>query len=90
MSTLTELAILKKPTIIIPIPDSHQVENAIEFGRNNAAVVLDQTKLNKSKLVSTVKSLLSDKPQLENLSRNIGKILPENAAQKMIDIIFGK
>ena len=88
MSTLSELAALKKPTIIIPIPNSHQVDNAVEFEKNNAAVVLEQNNLDASRLAQAVKSILSDSAQLQNLSRNIGKILPPDAAQQILKIIL--
>lgn len=43
LGTLTELSFLSKPTIIMPLPHSHQVDNAAYFQKNEAAIVLSQT-----------------------------------------------
>jgi len=45
MSTLTELAYFKKPTIIIPMSDTHQETNAEYFAKNNAGIYLKQKEL---------------------------------------------
>jgi UDP-N-acetylglucosamine--N-acetylmuramyl-(pentapeptide) pyrophosphoryl-undecaprenol N-acetylglucosamine transferase len=88
MSTLTELSILKKPTVIIPIPKSHQEANAIEFSKNNAAVLLSETDLTLQKFYRVIYNLISDKPALDNLSRNIGKLMPQDAASKIVEMIL--
>ena len=42
LGVLTELAALEKPAILIPIPHSHQEDNANLFASRSAAVVLSQ------------------------------------------------
>ena len=42
MGVLTELAVLAKPAIIIPIPQSHQEANALYFAKNKAIILLNQ------------------------------------------------
>ena len=88
MGTLTEVAALGKPTVIIPIPGSHQEENAVEFFKNNAAILVQEKNLNKDGFTHSIKELLSDKPQLDNLSRNIKQVLPLDAAQKIVKMII--
>lgn len=87
MSTLSELCELKKSIIIIPIPQSHQAENALYFAKNNAAIVLDQ-KSTPQDFVDTIRKLLNDPALAMTLRRNIGKILLPQAAQRFIDIIY--
>ena len=88
MSVLTEIAALQRPAIIIPIPHSHQEDNAVEFFRNNAAAVLQQEKLTPDIFFQAIKKLLADKVERDNLSRNVGKMLPTDAAEKIIKLII--
>ncbi len=88
MSVLSELALLQKPTVIIPIAGSHQQENANEFFKNNAAVVLQEENLSPQDFSSAIKQLLFDKDELASLSRNIAQIMPAGAAQKISQMIL--
>jgi UDP-N-acetylglucosamine--N-acetylmuramyl-(pentapeptide) pyrophosphoryl-undecaprenol N-acetylglucosamine transferase len=87
LSTLSELAVLGKPTILIPLP-GHQEDNAAYFRRNNAAVVLSQKDLISEDLVGVIKTLINNKTELETLGRNIKKIMPPDAAEKMAKVIL--
>jgi UDP-N-acetylglucosamine--N-acetylmuramyl-(pentapeptide) pyrophosphoryl-undecaprenol N-acetylglucosamine transferase len=88
MGTLTELAVLGKPTILIPIPKSHQEDNAWYFKKRNAVYILDQAQLTPENFVAAVQELINNKVELENLSRNIKELMPPDAAQKIIEEIF--
>ncbi|MGC9049146.1 MAG: UDP-N-acetylglucosamine--N-acetylmuramyl-(pentapeptide) pyrophosphoryl-undecaprenol N-acetylglucosamine transferase, partial [Patescibacteria group bacterium] len=92
MNVLTELAVLGKPTIIIPIPDSHQEANARYFQDKNAAVVLNQKELTNEKFINEIKELINDQGKKNQLSENIKKIVPNNATEKMVKeiLIFSK
>lgn len=85
--TLTELSILGKPTIIVPIPQSHQEANAKYFADALAAVVLDQTTLLPQTLVEMARGLLSNQAKREFLSVNIKKLANPEAAKEMIKLI---
>lgn len=87
MGVLTELSYLAKPTIIIPMPDSHQEANAEVFKKNEAAVILNQDKLISKKFVLEIKSLLQDGDKLEVLGKNIKEIIPKDAAEKIVEEI---
>jgi len=88
LSTLTELAALGKPAIIIPMSGSHQEDNAVEFFRNNAVIILEEKKLSAQNFSQAIKELLFDQAELANLSRNIAKLMPAEAAQKILDMIL--
>ncbi|MEA1963288.1 MAG: UDP-N-acetylglucosamine--N-acetylmuramyl-(pentapeptide) pyrophosphoryl-undecaprenol N-acetylglucosamine transferase, partial [Patescibacteria group bacterium] len=60
MGTLTELSYAAKPTILIPMPDSHQEENAEIFFKEEAAIVLSQKELDGGILLSNIKKILKD------------------------------
>lgn len=61
MSTLSELAVLSKPVIIIPIPASHQEQNTKKMIQGKAAVVLSQTGLSPQIFSHEIISLLNNK-----------------------------
>lgn len=88
INVLAELAVLGKPTIVIPIPDSHQEANAQYFQEKNAALVLSQKKLTSEKLVNEIKKLINNKEKQNQLSENIKKIVLRDAAEKITSEII--
>ncbi|MFA6428296.1 MAG: undecaprenyldiphospho-muramoylpentapeptide beta-N-acetylglucosaminyltransferase [Candidatus Buchananbacteria bacterium] len=87
LGTMTELSVLGKPTILIPIADSHQEDNALYYQKHNAALVIMQQFLTDQLLVKLVKELLRDPAALQNYSRNIKKMISPLAGQKIAKII---
>ncbi len=88
MNVLTELAVLGKPIIIIPIPDSHQEANAWYFQEKNAVIVLDPKNLTAKKFLETIKKLIENSAKRKSLSENIRKIIPIDAEKKIVEEIF--
>jgi UDP-N-acetylglucosamine--N-acetylmuramyl-(pentapeptide) pyrophosphoryl-undecaprenol N-acetylglucosamine transferase len=88
LSALTELAALNKPVLLIPIPASHQEDNAAVFARARAAVVLRQADLTPEKLVAEVRRALSDSVLRVELKNNIGKVIKRGAAAALAGIIW--
>lgn len=88
MSALTEIAALRKPALVIPIPNSHQEDNAVEFFRNNAIMMLQEKNLNPSALAGAIDKLLTDKVGRENLARNLEKLMPADPVQRIIKMIL--
>ena len=87
LGTLTELSYLGKPSIIIPMPDSHQEENAKIFKEKEAAIVLNQKKLTPEILTDNIKKLLDDDVLRSMLRNNIQKVMKRGANEKIINII---
>ncbi|MDA2921883.1 undecaprenyldiphospho-muramoylpentapeptide beta-N-acetylglucosaminyltransferase [Patescibacteria group bacterium AH-259-L07] len=88
MGVLTELAVLGKPTIIVPIPDSHQENNASYFSENKAALVLDQKTVTPKILFNTIQSLLSSDEKRAVLSLNILKLGNPDAAKNIAEMVL--
>jgi len=88
MGVLTELMALAKPSILIPIADSHQEANAKYLADHKAAVVLYQKYLTNDLFLKTIKSLISDHNRLAQLSQNIQKLGSLEAKQKIVDEIL--
>jgi UDP-N-acetylglucosamine--N-acetylmuramyl-(pentapeptide) pyrophosphoryl-undecaprenol N-acetylglucosamine transferase len=88
LGALTELASLAKPVILIPIPNSHQEENAAVFEERDACLLLNQNSLNSEILFTEVKKILADDKLRGRLSNNISKIMKPDAARNIAAIIF--
>lgn len=89
LGVLTELSYLGKASILIPMPDSHQEDNARFFAEKEAAIVLDQNKLTGEILVDSIRSLLADKELRDKLRNNIRQAIRRGANEKMVKIIEG-
>ncbi len=89
-NTVAELAVLEKPTVLIPNYEmaGHQVENARALSRAGAARVLNGENLTGEKLAGEVKRLLSDDEEMERLSRGIAKYAKPDAAQELAGLIL--
>lgn len=87
MGVLTELSQLAKPSILIPIPNSHQEDNAKIFKDSEAAVVLNQKELDSEKLVAKTKELINNKELQNKLSNNINRIIKNFSGEEIRNII---
>ncbi len=70
--TISELCALGKPAILIPSPNvtnDHQTYNARAMEESGAAVLLPETELSGEVLAGQIKTLLSNRGHLENMSR---------------------
>jgi UDP-N-acetylglucosamine--N-acetylmuramyl-(pentapeptide) pyrophosphoryl-undecaprenol N-acetylglucosamine transferase len=83
MGTLTELATLGKPALVVPLPDSHQAANAQAFARAGAIEVAQQSALTPERLAQRALSLLEDEPRREQLARGLAHSMPRDAAQRI-------
>jgi UDP-N-acetylglucosamine--N-acetylmuramyl-(pentapeptide) pyrophosphoryl-undecaprenol N-acetylglucosamine transferase len=87
IGTLSELANLSKPAIIIPMPNSHQEKNAAMLLEKNAAIVLKQKNLTGDSFVAAIKFLLDNQAERKNLGNNIEKLFKEGANEEIKNII---
>ncbi|HOZ53539.1 MAG TPA: glycosyltransferase [bacterium] len=86
LATLTELSFLAKPSLLIPMPNSHQEFNAAEFLNKRAAVVLSEKNLTPDFFIKEVKDVLMNDDLKKELSKNISQVI-KNGNQEMIAII---
>ncbi len=87
LGSLTELSFLGKPSILIPLPGTHQEDNAQEFKNHEAALVLDQRKLSGEEFKNSIKSLVEDESRRRELSQNIQGVVKPGAEREMLSII---
>lgn len=86
LSTLSELSVLGKVAIVVPMPESHQLYNASMLADAHAAVVLNQSGLSSEQMLLTIRKLLYDANWQAELKENISKLMPKNAAQRIAEI----
>ncbi len=82
LGALTEMALLAKPAVLLPIPTSQQEDNAAYFQERGAAISLNQAELNPTKLAAVLQALWQDQEYRYNLSDNIKILMPTDAAEK--------
>ena len=86
ISTLSELSYLKKVCLLVPMPQTHQEDNAFYYSDKGAAMVLRQDQL-KNKGISRVEKLLTDSGLRENLIENIGQITKADARERFFSLL---
>lgn len=85
LSTLAELAALGKPSILIPMPRSHQNANAALFSAAKAAEVLQEEGLAAGQLAEAVLALLGDRGRLATMGEQARALMPLQAEVKIAD-----
>lgn len=88
--TVSEIAALGKPSILIPSPNvvrNHQEQNAREFERAGGAVVITEPELTGEGLYKEISDMAADSIALERMSRNVKKLAKVDALDKIYDIL---
>ena len=89
--TLSELAVCRKPSILIPSPyvaENHQYHNAMTLKNVGAAEVIEEKELNGEKLISTVETLLNDDNKLKEMSKNAEKVAIDDANERIYKVLM--
>ncbi len=84
--SIFEIAALKKPCILVPLPGAaqdHQVKNAYTYIKNNAGVVIAEKNLTPHFFLGELNNLFSYPERLKEMSRQAG-IFSRPAAAKVI------
>lgn len=87
LSTLTELAALGKPSLLIPMPHSHQGANAMAFADGGAALVFQEEGLTPKRLAEEIRALLQDERRLAELGERARSLMPAGAEARIADVI---
>lgn len=90
-STLAEISVLGKPSILIPLSTSaneHQQANAKIYEKKSAAVVVSEKGLTSDNLKDIIDRLMEDKKMLEEISKNTKELSQPNAAEAITEEIL--
>lgn len=89
-STLSEIASLNVPSILIPSPyvtENHQYKNAMDLVSKDAAMILEEKDLKGDVLLRMVEKVLDDKLFTNNMKKNLKAFEVRNSASKIYDEI---
>ncbi|MCL2773153.1 MAG: undecaprenyldiphospho-muramoylpentapeptide beta-N-acetylglucosaminyltransferase [Oscillospiraceae bacterium] len=89
--TLTELAVLRKPAILIPSPnvaENHQFKNAEVLENHSAAILIEEKDLTAEVLIEKVEELFKDPFKLTNMAQNISKFASPDTLDNIYNIIM--
>jgi UDP-N-acetylglucosamine--N-acetylmuramyl-(pentapeptide) pyrophosphoryl-undecaprenol N-acetylglucosamine transferase len=87
IGTLTELAALKKAAVVIPMPDTHQENNAAALAINSAAIVLNQRALTDQSFLTAVDDLADNEPRRRDLGARLSVWNKPGAANALADLV---
>jgi UDP-N-acetylglucosamine--N-acetylmuramyl-(pentapeptide) pyrophosphoryl-undecaprenol N-acetylglucosamine transferase len=91
-TTVAELAVCKKASVLVPFPaatDDHQAINARALVSAGAAVMFREEELTGEGLATTIRELYRDPPRLERMGRAAGLLGRPEAARELADICVG-
>ena len=88
MSTITELAVLRKPAIMIPLPGSAQEENVRALAMIGCVIAVFEDFLTPELLVRLVRKVLWDQDMQKTLMNNLKSLMPLDADEQIAKIIL--
>jgi UDP-N-acetylglucosamine--N-acetylmuramyl-(pentapeptide) pyrophosphoryl-undecaprenol N-acetylglucosamine transferase len=86
--TLAELAIMRRPAILIPLPtaaDDHQTRNALAFEQAGAAMIMPQDDASATRLADDVDEILGDPRRHAAMCAAMGALAREQATEAVVD-----
>jgi UDP-N-acetylglucosamine--N-acetylmuramyl-(pentapeptide) pyrophosphoryl-undecaprenol N-acetylglucosamine transferase len=84
--SITEIALLKKPSILVPFPfaaEDHQTKNAEALVQNKSAVLVKDGEVNE-KLLPEITRLLNHTEELKNMESALEKFKVDNASDLIV------
>lgn len=90
-STLSELAMLGKPAVLVPSPNvtgNHQEKNARVLERAGGAIVLTEPGLTSEQMRDTVLSLIHDKNRLSQMEACMKEYAVADATERITDVVL--
>ncbi len=89
--TISELAHLMKPSILIPSPnvtDNHQYKNAKVLSDAGAIVLIEEKDLSSGLLSEKVEAVIFDRQKMQTMGENFGKFAIKNANELIYNKIL--
>ncbi len=89
-SSISELCLLKKPSILVPSPmvaEDHQTKNALALSERDAALLVRDADA-RNKLIGVAMTTVNDEKLLATLSENAGKMAYYDSANVIADEVW--
>jgi len=90
-NSLSEIASIGKPSIIIPIynsPGNHQRENACTFKEAGAGIVIEQPNLTPNLFLMEIRKILENPELSKSMGENAKKLANPEAAQGIAEVVL--
>ncbi len=87
LGVLTELSALAKASIIIPMPNSHQEDNASVLKKAEAAWVFSQDSFKTEDLVDRLNHFQKNKEEVKRLEKSISQLICFGAEKELANIL---
>lgn len=88
-TTLAELTVCQKPSILVPFPfaaDDHQVVNARSLVEAGAAVMIEERDLTGELLAKEIRAILTNPERRKQMARAASRLGAPQAAREIIDV----
>lgn len=89
-SSISELCLLKKPSILVPSPnvaEDHQTKNALALSTKGAAIFVKDSEA-RNTLIKTALEAVNDDNKLSALGENAGKLAFKDSASKIAEEVY--
>lgn len=86
-TTISEIEAIGIPSILIPspyVPNNHQYYNAKSLVKNDAAIMIEESKLDSNLLDDTVNDIINNNERLRELGKNAKKLSNPNVLSDII------
>lgn len=90
-STIFEISIWQKPSVLIPLPiarDDHQRLNAYSYARTGAATVIEEQNLKPEVFFSVIESIMSDSSRRQLMIEGTKAFAKTDAAEKIAQLLL--
>ncbi len=90
-STIFEIALWNKPSILIPLSiarDDHQKENAYSYARTGAATVIEEQNLKPELFFSVIETIMTDKARQEIMIESTKETVKLDASEKIATLLL--
>ncbi len=88
LATISELALLGKPTMLMPIHNSHQEENADYLSKEGAIIRLHEEKLDGELLAKAIMGFVADTDRQQLVGARLKKLSNPDAAKEITDLVL--
>lgn len=88
--TISEVSIIGRPTLFVPLPsamDDHQTENARLIQQEGGGWIIPENQLSPDSLARLLEKIMNMPNDLMRRSQKIRRVMRENAAQKLADVV---
>ena len=89
-SNIFEFAVMGKPSILVPLPESangHQINNAYNYAKSGAAIVIEEENLKPGIFMAQIKKIFSNSENLKAMSMAAKEFAKPDAAKTIAEEI---